>query len=130
MKRGRGFWRLNIKLLLDTEYCEEMRAIFKEILTDRTQVVRKWEWLKHKIREKSIQFSSARNKSRVNKLALLEKKLKDYEKRLLEIDEAKVKKKPIKVVISREEILKQIEWVEKEMEDIITYKVSGAMLRS
>ena len=134
--RGRGFWRLNVKLLGDDEYVNEMRTLFKEIFVgrlDENETVKKWEWFKHRVKEKSIQYSSRKNRDKENTIRLFEKKIKEYEERLVQMEKGRGKEKKgvySEVIMDRGEILKQIEWIEKEMDELITSKTTSSMLRA
>ena len=134
--KGRGFWRLNTSLLADPDFDKMMQETIKDTLNTDMTNVNKWEWLKHKVREKAIGFTSARNKSRNNKLLLYEKKLIEYNQQLLETcteenndGKTKVKQASDIDILTKQEILKQIDWLERERDSIIEYKVRGSMLR-
>ena len=126
-RRGRGFWKLNNRLLADENYVELIKQTLKDILGNSMNDMKKWEWVKHKIREKSIQFSSQKNKSRSNELLIYEKKLKDYENQLVQANDKNNTKRNI---FNSKEILEQIAKVELEREGLIEYKVRGSMLRA
>ena len=144
--KGRGFWKLNTRLLADKEYVQEIESLMAEILRENMDKVKKWEWLKHKIREHSIKYSARKNKDRVNKLLLYEKKLIDYNE-LLQLkykadnrsnnDSIKSQSSDTSDdmtskanAMSKKDILQQIDWIEKERDSIIEYKVRGSMLRA
>ena len=66
-KRGRGFWKLNVSLLLDKEYVSKIR----KVITDSYSLYRSqgtapditWEVIKLDIRGETIKFSSVRKKT-------------------------------------------------------------------
>ena len=66
-KRGRGFWKLNVFLLLDKEYVSKIR----KVITDSYSLYRSqgtapdmtWEVIKLDIRGETIKFSSFRKKN-------------------------------------------------------------------
>ena len=141
-EKGRGFWRFNTRLLADKEYIEFMNTELTEILSENRDSVNKWEWLKHKVREKTIMYSSRKNRDRCNKLLLYEKKLKDYNEMLrqkIRKDEKDAHSTSSNnsslhseelVLMSRKEILDKINWLERERDEIIEYKTRGAMVRA
>lgn len=55
----RTYWKFNAKLLQNQDYCNIVKKIIKDIMADRLIVgyISKWEFIKFKIREFSIQFS-------------------------------------------------------------------------
>ena len=58
--RGPGFWKLNTQLLKDNSFCEEIDNLIEQIKVDKCQFEDKrvyWDWLKYKVREKSIKYS-------------------------------------------------------------------------
>ena len=67
------FWRLNVHLLAETDYTEQILDTLDNTLKS-SEIEKAWEWSKHKVREESIKYSSQKNKSRENKLLLYEKK--------------------------------------------------------
>ena len=133
-KKGRGFWRLNVSLLSDKGYIAEIENTIKEAMNEKLDTMPKWEWLKHKIRENSIRFSSVKNKSRNNKLLLYEHKLIKYKKLLVECCTGEsgeiVRNTEKSNIMNQKDILAQIEKIEKDREEVIDYKVRGAMRRA
>ena len=142
-EQGRGFWKLNVTLLSDKEYDSMIKELIQDIMKEPMQNVAKWEWLKHKIRESTIRFSSQKNKSKVNKLLLFEKKLTEYNKKLVEMCEennssdANISNSSDPTsncdkfdIMTIREIEKQIKRIEREREELIEEKVRGSMLRA
>ena len=88
-EKGQGFWILNTSLLSDPEFIKESIEIIQEAKSEDMQPVSKWEWLKYKFRKHAISYSSAQKRSNENKLLLYEKKLLEYNKRLIAIADEK-----------------------------------------
>ena len=128
--KGRGFWQLNVRLLSDKEYCTITKDLIKSVIEERGKSISTWEWLKHKVRENTISYSSAKNKSRQNTLLIYEKKLKDYQQMLQEMKNEDTKESEHYMVMSEKEILDQIKRIENSREEIIEYKVRGSMVRA
>ena len=79
-KLGPGHWKLNISLLKENEYKEQLRSKLMEIhniYNDIQNANLKWELYKYEIRKFSIQYSTARKKNQ------LDKKKNNYGKRTL-----------------------------------------------
>ena len=122
-------------MLANSEYVADTRKLIKELLKEKKGDVVKLEWIKYKVREWSRQFSSRKSKNEINKLNLFEKKLIQYNEMLAEIGrlEKESTQQEEEVVLNsmtKENILKQMEYCNKEREELIELKVRGAMLRA
>ena len=129
--RGRGFWILNTSLLANEQFCEGIR---EKIIEEKTKngdlgEIQLWEWLKFKVREFAIQYSSTKNKDRKNRLLIYEKKLEEYNRKLIEMEEDNMDKST-RHLFTKKELLLQIEKIERDREEIIEYKVRGSMVRA
>ena len=124
--KGSGFWRLNVSLLSESEYCKMIEEIIDEILKERKTVIEKLEWIKDKVRERTIKFSAVKKRSRKNKLLLFERKLMQYNQMLIDLE----KEKSARIILHCKEILNKIQEIERERDEIITYKVRGSMMRA
>ena len=119
-KRGPGFWKLNVSLLLDKEYVSKIR----KVITDSYNLYKSqgtapdmiWEVIKSDIRGETIKFSSFRKKQRVNRLKTLENELQELQ---------------IKNDINNDQnLVKDIEHLENEIRDLISYEYKGAAVRA
>ena len=123
--KGRSFWRLNTSILNDPEYRENVEQEIKEILASPFNDIRsKWNFLKFRIKEISIAHSARKNKARNNKLAALEKKLNYLQDRVTNSDFYNLTESILNSHIQ------QIEKIKLDIDDIMTYKAKGAMIRS
>ena len=129
-QKGNGFWRLNISLLAGKEYLNLAKDTIRECKIEKMEKVTKWEWVKYNVKKVSRHYSSQRNKSQNNKLLLYEQKLIQYNKELASIAQAEKESKTNEMIMLRKELLKQIDLIEKDREEIIQHKVRGAMLRA
>ena len=126
-QRGRGFWRFNTLLLKEKEYIEEIKKLINEIKVEKMDGVAKWEWLKHRIKRTSIEYSKMKSKSSINKLLIYEKKLKQYNEELIALEDDKTN---VNIVFDRENILRQKQKIESDREAEIDKKVQGSVLRA
>jgi hypothetical protein len=63
--RGEGFWKLNTKLLTETEYIERINEVIKTTITNYNYTENnglKWEMIKHNIKNESIIYARKRAK--------------------------------------------------------------------
>lgn len=69
--RNKGYWKFNSSLLNCQAYCDGIKSLIIDVMTDNTimSYVSKWEFLKFKFREFSIHFGKSFHKN--NKLAEL-----------------------------------------------------------
>ena len=79
--KGPGFWKMNVSLLEDEEYINELKSNMvewkttgKNELSDKRCI---WDWIKYKIRAHCIAYSKKKNKEKIQKEKSLQNK---YEK--------------------------------------------------
>ncbi len=121
--KGRGNWRLNTSFLEEQPYVEELienkKKWLNEIEKEPDARIR-WEWLKYRIRQYSMEYGKAKAKRIKNTESDLEQQLNQL---LSEQDQANT--------ISVEEHLEnQIVNIRSKLEEISEYKTNGLMLRS
>ena len=126
--KGRGFWILNTCLLSQDRYVNEIREVINTAKTEKLEDVSKWEWIKFKVREHSIVYASRKNKDRNNRLLLYEKKLEKYNNDL--VHKQSDPDTDSSNLLSKEEIIKQIEKIERDRDEIISQKVRSSMFRA
>lgn len=70
----KSYWKFNAKLLQNEDYCNIVRRIIKDILANVSIVgyINKWEFIKFKIREFSIQFSKDQIRKQKDESKLLQ----------------------------------------------------------
>ena len=124
-KRGKGFWKLNTNLLNDQQYIKGIQDLIKEVKQEKLGDVPKWEWMKYKIRKYSIAYSSTQKKDKENRLLIYDKKLQQYKIELIELENTEER-----CIFTKENILYQIDKIQKDREELIEYKVRGAQIRS
>ena len=78
-ERGKGYWKLNIKLLECKEYKLQVNTLIKDINKMEGSYIDKWEVLKSSIKEFSISFSVKRQR-------IYKKIISDIENELNEIE--------------------------------------------
>ena len=72
--RGPGFWQLNRSLLGDEDYVKAIKEIIQEEKKKSfATIFEKWMFIKARIRGYTIQYTSRKKKSRINKLKVIEK---------------------------------------------------------
>ena len=120
--RGPGFWRLNISLLTDELYKDQVHQVIKEeIDKEYDSPVITWEMIKMSVRGFTIKYTSRRKKHRSKRLKALTKQAKELEEKLgTLIDEEKA--------IDEENYQNNIDTT-KEIEEINSEQTQGAMLR-
>ena len=123
--KGRGIWRLNTSLLQDKHYESEEIEVIKEVKTEKLKAIKKWEWLKYKVRKHSKSYAMQKSKDRENRLLLYEKKLKQYNAEIISIEQGNYEG-----IFTKENTLEQKNKLEKDREELINYKVRGAKLRA
>lgn len=116
---GKGYWKFNNSLLQDSIFREQVQVAIMEVRNNlrHSNPFEVWEMIKLSIREKAIVRSSQLAKSKNNKMQVLEKKiqfLKSQEDNL-PLDNS-----------NNEQIL----LLQTELDELIQYKINGAMLRS
>ena len=80
-KRGPGYWKLNTSLLQDIDYVNKINQLLDiELEQESISYKSRWEIIKLTARGSSIQYSARKQKSKRNKLGILEKKLNQLTK--------------------------------------------------
>ena len=76
-KRGPGCWKLNTRLLKDKTYVESMESVLVDFMKRDANMnyCNKWEMIKIKIKETSIQLSKEISRNRKCKIQLLEEEI-------------------------------------------------------
>ena len=119
-KRGPGFWKLNSSILKENEYVKEMTLLINKVWDESTNMsdsLARFDWLKFKIMEYTIQYCKKRAKGRRLKETKIMKELE-----LLDI-------KICNLEASNEEIVRY-DGLKTELEKIIEDKSRGAWVRS
>ena len=119
-KRGQGYWKINNSLLKDKDYVDKMNLLIEKELAQADMYSSKkdhWEILKLSIRTSTLQFSSNRQKSKKNKLLILERKLNYW------MEEGDREQLSSDLVNSR------IAELSREVKQIHTERAEGAVMR-
>ena len=116
--RGPSYWKLNCSLLNDLDYTQLVKhTIFSTVeINSGTEPVLLWETIKNQIRGTTIQYSSEKSKTYLNKIKTLQNNLYDLE--------SKFQENPSEVLHNN--ILE----VKTELEQELEKKTKGAMVRS
>ena len=110
--RGTGFWKFNSTLFKDKEFVEIIKdTITLEVAQGYSSVRQTWEMIKMAVQGTTIQYATRKNKARDTILRGLEKQALELEAKIMDYSHA--------------EYLK----VKGEIEDIITHKTQGALVR-
>ena len=124
--RGPGFWKLNTSLLEGDRYVKQIKTAIKVVQEkyqeDNTvNAALTWEMIKLKVREQSMVYAKTKqtNMSRIEEE--LEKTINWLQK---EIDHSS-RDEP-----GKQEMHKELEKKQRELEQIIEHKTKGAILRS
>ena len=124
--RGPGFWKLNTSLLEEDGYVKQIKTAIKAIQEeyqedDTVNATLTWEMIKLKVREQSMVYAKTKqtNMSRIEEE--LEKTINWLQK---EIDRSS-RDEP-----GKQEMHKELEKKQRELEQIIEHKTKGAILRS
>ena len=83
--RGKGYWKMNVSILKDPNYVEEITNLITCTIAEYEKILSKgdlWEYLKVLIKEHSINFSIKKSLARKNEILSLEKKLDIIDKDL------------------------------------------------
>ena len=81
-KKGRGLWKLNVKLLTDSSYVKFIKNVIKDSIEDSSNLVDvglKWDYIKCRIRTESITFSIKKRKISKTAFDNLSKRLSELE---------------------------------------------------
>ena len=118
-KRGKGMWKLNVKLLTDKEYIEFMKKVLKDSISDAKNLTQEsliWDFIKCKIRSESITYS-------IKKRKIQRKDFENLTKQLNELEE--------KVSISpTAEVLDEYTLIKTQVNEYYDELAKGAMIRS
>ena len=111
--RGKRYWKFNSKLLSDENYTKKLKAKIQEWKSETINSKKlKWEYMKHKIRLFSIEYSKEKTKQ-----------VRTYEKQLLE------KFSNLEKNLTNEN-LEEYETIKAELQAIDTERTEGLILRS
>ena len=120
-KRGKGYWKLNVSLLADDKYVQDVKDIIKKTVIEHVSVVNigiVWEMVKIRVKEYSIFYSQKKAKNRDNKIKNIENELIAVDKKITESHETNSK-------------LYEERKVLKDNLDLLYYeKAVGAQIRS
>ena len=118
--RGPSYWKLNCSLLHDLDYIQLVKhTILSTVeINSGTGPVLLWETIRNQIRPtgKTIQYSSEKSKTYLNKIKTLENNLCDLE--------SKIQENPSEILHNN------IFEVKTELEQELEKKTKGAMVRS
>ena len=121
IKRGPGFWKFNTSLLEDDENCATIRKIITEEKAKQYKSdTDKLDYIKLCIRSYTIKYSSHKKKSRDNRLQILNRKIESEKAKLINNQH----------FFSYDNTVQHIINMEKEREEIVQYRLIGAMIRS
>lgn len=85
--RGPGFWHFNKMLLADIRFIQQMRAHIQNVQQDHFEDPSlKWEWIKFRIKEFCIQFSTHKNREKKQQVQSLQSHLNRLEETMDKID--------------------------------------------
>lgn len=113
---NKGYWKFNADLLKHTNFCSQIKSIINDVASNKDLIsfISKWEYLKHKIREFSIQFSKSLSKARTQLELEITREL-IYLCNKSEMDN---------------ETKLQILFLQSKIDDLYTQKAKGAYVRS
>jgi hypothetical protein len=80
IKRGKGVWKFNNKLLIDREYVTMIKDLIGKEIKDNSQYEDKgflWDYIKMRIRSETMLYSGKRNKQKRIELIKIEKEIED-----------------------------------------------------
>ena len=119
-KRGPGFWKLNSSILKENEYVREMALLINKVWDDSTEMTDmlvRFDWLKYKIKEYTIQYCKKRAKAKRQKEKEIMKELELLDTKICNL------------TASNNEIVRY-DGLKTEVEKIIEEKSKGAWIRS
>ena len=126
LSEGRGIWRLNKSLLQDQVYKAEIREMIEEARISNGNKIHNWEWLKYKVKRISAKYAKQKKCSMENKLRLYDKKLAQYNDKLLSMHDNKEQR----IVMNKKELLQQIQKIGQDCDELIAHKTKGAIVRA
>jgi exonuclease III len=124
LDRGKGFWKYNSTLANDPKLRDQLRDTIAETIADNpeTEDCLLWDLLKCKIRGTCIGLSARKNKERKERWMNIEKVIKKLEEEIQET--------PTDNNNKLEELERTLLQEKNELDNIITEKVQGEILRS
>ncbi len=118
-KRGRGFWKFNPSLLRDLEYIKSVKNIIQDIKSETENMADKqvrWDYMKYKIRDFTVRYTSKLYKEKREFKLKLEKDLYEIENDINNgMSESNVEK---------------YHFIKEELEKIAEHETRDAILRS
>ena len=123
-KGGPGFWKFNTSLLKKDDYCEKVREIVRNVITEKDMFSISckdaWELCKIRIREYSIDYTKKIKSKEVDAdVKSLEKRLQQLNEKMWENDKEREK-----------QIINEHEKITEELEKIYKSKCMGSIIRS
>ncbi len=120
-RRGRGYWKLNISVLKDKQYCRSVSNIIKSTIAEfsNVQIHKRYTWdlIKIRIKEYSIKFCVAKKRMKCDRISEIEGKLNE-----------------INIDVSNdnhtEECLVEKHALKLELDSLLLEKARGAQVRS
>ena len=131
-KHGPGFWRLNTSLLKENEYASAVRDIIKEEKVKPFQnVFEKIMFIKARVRGFSIQYSTRKKKSQINKYNAIDRKINFWNEELVMLKENLWDQKSKQQAYDDiEEIEKHLTRLDTEKIELVNYRARGAAIRA
>jgi exonuclease III len=122
--RGKGFWKYNSTLAKDPSLRDQIRTTIADTIADNpdTDDCLLWDLLKCKIRGTCIGLASRKNKEKKEKWKNIEKNIKELEE--------KIQETPLDKETIMEDLQRKLLQKKNELDNIITEKVQGEILRS
>ena len=117
-KRGPGYWKFNNTLLTNKDYVESINKLLDIELGQRNNYSKSsdhWEIMKLGVRNTTLQFAARLQKSKRNKIEILKKKLKFWQKQ-----------SDISLTIDKERTLQSLK---KELYVLYEERTQGAVMR-
>ena len=113
-RRGRGYWKLNVTLLRNKEYVEIINTLIDKVTkeTENQPTFDRWEFLKYKIREETIEYSKYKTSEQDLIIAQLSEKVTEMENKLEKVN------------------IDLLNRTKSDLEDIIAVKTKGCMFRA
>ena len=118
--RGPGYWKMNTSLLHNRDFVDRINKLLDvQLGMEYGKISDKWEMVKLEIRNTTLQYLARRKKSNINKINVLERKVKRITQQM--DDECGL-------VLHDQE--RQANLICKEIEEINTIITKSAMIRS
>ena len=120
LQRGPGYWKFNTSLLHDKDYLDKINNLIDiELAQDFDSYCDKWEIIQLSIRSSMLQFAAHRQKSRRNKISILEHKIKKLENQQISQEST--------ILLDTENHIRQLK---RDLQLLLDEKTKGAVLRS